>query len=336
MLRIPSPKLIEPGARALRTVLAGDGALDPAPASVIDAVTGDVFGQAVVATQLAPIGFDEVSRSIPDPVFRRQLVGAAVALGLTIHPPDPAVATRTRELAAALGVDEPLLGAFERSLEGHRLWMMADFARNSWFGEEVKQEVRADGIRAFADQLARMKGHGKDDEETVARFAELASYPEQSWGRAVSDFYARHQWPLPGQHGSVPMLTTHHDWVHVASGYEASPIGELQVSAFMSAQMPEDTALSILFFAWSIYESGMIKVPLSPGAVGTIGSDPANAHQVADALRRGEESGVDLLDLDHWAHARRPLVEIREEFNIGPKRLPGPDSAPATPTLVNA
>ena len=132
------------------------------------------------------------------------------------------------------------------------------------------------------------------------------------------------------------MLTTHHDWVHVASGYEASPIGELQVSAFMAAQMPEDTALSILFFAWSIYESGMIKVPLSPGAVGTIGSDPANGHQVADALRRGSESGVDLLDLDHWAHARRPLVEIREEFNIGPKRLPGPDSAPATPTLVNA
>jgi hypothetical protein len=336
MLRIPSPKLIEPGTRALRTVLAGTGALDPAPAGVIEAVSGDVFGQTVVAAELEPIGFDEVSRSIPDPVFRRQLVGAAVALGLTIHPSDPAVATRTRELAAALGVDEPMLGAFERSLEGHRFWMMADFARHSWFGDEVRQEVKANGIRAFADQLARMKGHGADDEEMVAQFAELASFPEESWGRAVSDFYARHHWPLPGQHGSVPMLTTHHDWVHVASGYEASPIGELQVSAFMAAQMPEDTALSILFFAWSIYESGMIKVPLSPGAVGTIGSDPANAHQVADALRRGSESGVDLLDLDHWAHARRPLVEIREEFNIGPKRLSGPDSAPATPTLVNA
>ncbi len=168
----------------------------------------------------------------------------------------------------------------------------------------------------------------------VARFAELAGYPEGTWGRAVSDFYSRHHWPLPGQKGSVPFLTTQHDWVHVASGYEATPIGEIQVSAFMCAQMPEDTALSILFFAWSIYESGMLKVPLSPGAVGTIGSDPVNAHQVADALRRGSESGVDLLDLDHWAHARRPLAEIRAEFNIGPKRVPGPDSAPVLPTLV--
>ncbi len=335
MLRIPSPKLIEPGVRALRTVLAGTGPIDPTPAGVIEAVTGDVFGRAVVASELAPIDFDEVSRSIPDPVFRRQLVGAAVALGLTVHPSDPAIAVRTRALAAALGVDEPLLGAFEQSLEGHRRWMMADFARNSWFGTEVRKEVKADGVLAFAEQLPRMKGHGPEDEEAIARFAELASYPEDSWGRAVSDFYARHHWPLPGQHGSVPMITTHHDWVHVASGYEASPIGELQVSAFMASQMPEDTALSILFFAWSIYENGMIKVPLSPGAVGTIASAPGNAHQIADALRRGRES-VDLLDLDHWAHARRPLVEIREEFNVGPKRLPGPDSAPATPTLVDA
>jgi hypothetical protein len=336
MLRIPSPKLIEPGARALRTVLAGTGPLDPTPGGVIEAVTGDVFGRPVVAAELAPIGFDEVSDAIPDPVFRRQLVGAAVALGLTVHPSQPAIATRTRELAAALGVDEPLLGAFQQSLEGHRRWMMADFVRHSWMRSEVKREVQDDGVLAFVEQFPRLKGHGPEDEETIARFAELASYPEASWGRAVSDFYARHHWPLPGRHGSVPMFTTHHDWVHVASGYEASPIGELQVSAFMAAQMPEDTALSILFFAWSIYENGMIKVPLSPGAVGTIASAPGNAHQVADALRRGSESGVDLLDLDHWAHARRPLVEIREEFNIGPTRLPGPDSAPATPTLVNA
>ncbi len=56
----------------------------------------------------------------------------------------------------------------------------------------------------------------------------------------------------------------------------------------------------------------------------------------ARALRRGSASGVDLLDLDHWAHARRPLVEIRDEFNIGPKRLPGPDPASAVPTLVDA
>jgi hypothetical protein len=334
VLRIPSPKLIEPGARALRTVLAGTGPLDPTPGRVIDAVTRDVFAHPVAAEELAPIDFDDVSRSIPDPAFRRQLVGAAVALALTVHPSDPAIAARTRELAEALDVDEPLLGALERSLEGHRAWMIADFVRHSWFGPEVRREVKAGGVLAFAEQFARLKGHGPEDEETMARFAALASYPEGSWGRAVSDFYARHHWPLPGAHGSVPMFTTQHDWVHVASGYEATPIGELQVSAFMAAQMPEDTALSILFFAWSIYENGMIKVPLSPGAVATIASDPENPRQVADALRRGSESGVDLLDMDHWAHARRPLVEIREEFRIGPKRLGGPDSAPATPTLV--
>jgi hypothetical protein len=336
VFRIPPPELVEPGTRALRTVLAGNGVVDPAPASVIAAISADVFGHPVDPSRLEPIRFDEVAQQIVDPAFRRQLIGAAIALGITIHPPDPAIATRTRELAAALDVDEPMLDAFERSLEGHRFWMLADYARHSWMTDEVKREVRAKGIRAFAEQFARMKGHAPDDPATVQRFAALADLPEGSWGRAVSDFYARHHWPLPGQSGSVPLLTTHHDWVHVAAAYEATPIGEIQVTAFMAAQMPDDTALSLLFFGWSVYESGMLKVPLSPGAVGTIGSDPVNAHQVADALRRGGESGVDLLDLDHWAHAHRPLAEIREEFNIGPKRVEGPDAAPAVPTLVDA
>src|SRR3954470_10364165 len=202
MLRIPSPKLIEPGARALRTVLAGTGPLDPTPAGVIDAVTRDVFARPVVADELEPIEFDDVSRSIPDPVFCRQLVGAAIALGLTIHPSDPKIAMRTRGLAVALGVDEPLLGAFQQSLEGHRAWMMADYVRHSWLRTEVRREVNEDGSLAFAAEFARVKGHGKEDEETIARFAELASYPEGSWGRAVSEFYARHHWPLPGEHGS--------------------------------------------------------------------------------------------------------------------------------------
>jgi len=335
VFRIPAPELIEPGARALRTAVAGDGSLDPGPAALIEAVTRDAFGHAVDIARLAPISFDEVAVGIPDPGFRRQLVGAAVALGMTIHPPDPSVATRIRDLAGALDIDEPMLDSFERSAQGHRFWMLADYARHSWATDEVKREVRERGVRAFVEQFARLKGHGSDDEATVARFAGLADFPPGSWGRAVSDFYARHHWPLPGEHGSVPMLTTHHDWVHVASGYDATPIGEIQVSAFMAAQMPDDTALSVLFFGWSIYETGMLVVPLTPGAVGTIGSDPDNPRQVADALRRGGESGVDLLDLDHWAHAHRPLVEVREEFNVGPKRLPGPDAAPAVPTRVD-
>jgi hypothetical protein len=336
VLRIPPSEVVEPGVRALRTVLAGDATLAPAPAGLIEAITRDVFGHPVDPSRLAPISLDETASAITDPAFRHQLVGAAIALGMSVHPPDRAVATRIRDLAAALEVDEPVLDAFERGAQGHRFWMLADYARHSWATDVVKQEVTEHGIRAFAAQFARLKGHGREDAETIARFAGLAELPPGSWGRAVFDFYARHQWPLPGQHGSVPLLTTHHDWVHVASGYDATPLGELQVTAFMAAQMPDDTALSVLFFGWSIYETGMLKVPLSPGAVGTISSDPGNPRQVADALRRGTESGVDLLDLDHWAYAHRPLVEVREEFHVGPKHLPGPDATPAVPTLVDA
>ncbi len=229
-----------------------------------------------------------------------------------------------------------MLKAFEHSAEGHRYWMMADLVRHSWASDELKRDVKQSGLLSVVEQIPRVNGHGPEDAAMIEQFAALAGYPEGSWGRAVADFYAHYHWPLPGQVGSVPYLTTHHDWVHVAAGYAANPIGELQVSAFMAAQMPDDTGLSVLFWAWSIYETSMLKIPVSPGAVGTMGSDPANPHQVADALRRGRESGVDLLDMDHFAHAERPLAEIREEFNIGPKRMSGPDSVPAVPTLVSA
>jgi len=101
-------------------VLAGNGAVDPAPASVIAAISADVFGHPVDPNRLEPIAFDEVAQQIGDPAFRRQLIGAAIALGTTIHPPDPTIATRTARARAALDVDEPMLDAFERSLEGHR------------------------------------------------------------------------------------------------------------------------------------------------------------------------------------------------------------------------
>jgi hypothetical protein len=38
--------------------------------------------------------------------------------------------------------------------------------------------------------------------------------------------------------------------------------------------------------------------------------------------------------MDHWAHAERPLVEVREQFGVGPKHLPGEDPAPTVPTEV--
>ncbi len=40
--------------------------------------------------------------------------------------------------------------------------------------------------------------------------------------------------------------------------------------------------------------------------------------------------------MDHWAHAERPLVEVREEFGVGPKHLPGPDPVPGVPTEIAA
>ena len=206
MMRIPTPDLIEPATRALRTVLSGTDPLYPVPAGVIEAISGDVFGHAVVAEKLEPISYEEVARDITDPGFRRQLIGAAIALGMTVHPSDPKIATRTRELAAALDVDEPMLNAFERSLQGHRFWMMADLARHSWASDEIKRDIKESGVLNVVEQIPRVSGHGPEDAAMIEKFAALTGYPEGSWGKAVADFYAHYHWPLPGtgRLGAVP------------------------------------------------------------------------------------------------------------------------------------
>jgi hypothetical protein len=213
--------------------------------------------------------------------------------------------------------------------------MLFDFARHSMFRTLLAREVGERGIVPIVRQIGALKGV-TEDEALVARFETLERYPAGSWGRALWDFYELERWPLPGARGAVPQATSEHDWVHVLSGYPPTPLGEIQVAAFMAANAPDDVAFSILFFAMGVYETGAVSIPLGPSHVGTLGSTPDGPAQMADALRRGAACTVDSLLMDHWAHAERPLVEVREELGVGPKHLPGEDPVPTVPTEIVA
>ena len=93
-------------------------------------------------------------------------------------------------------------------------------------------------------------------------------------------------------------------------------------------------AFSLLFLSLGVYETGAIRIPLGPSHVGTLADAPDGGPQMADAIRRGAACTVDSLFMDHWANAERPLAEVREEFGVGPKHLPGPDPVPSLPTEV--
>ena len=168
MFRIPPVDLVDPATPGPCEPCSRERAGSPmhAPAGVIEAITRDVFGHPVDAVALEPISFDEVARDVVDARFRRQLVGAAIALGLTIHPPDPAGRGRdarpgtpsTSRSRCSIRSSEPRRGTGTgcRGLCAPQL------------GDE-RSEARGPRARRPRVRRAvpRMKGHGSEDTETI-------------------------------------------------------------------------------------------------------------------------------------------------------------------------
>jgi len=335
MFHRPRPELTVTCLRGVRSGAAAPDGLTDVQSSMVAAMAGRVFAHPVDPAALELIDPAALAAAVSDPALRHQLVAAMLSLSLMAHPPDPDGPDRIATYARALDVDEGMLAATRRYVEGHRRWMLFDFARHSAFPILLKREAGERGVLPLVRQIGALKGVS-EDAGLVDRFRTLERYPAGSWGRALWDFYELEQWPLPGAKGAVPQATSEHDWVHVLSGYPPTALGEIQVTAFMAANAPEDVALSIMFLAMGVYETGAIDIPLGPSHVGTLASTPDGPAQLADALRRGAACSVDSLLMDHWANAERPLAEVREEFGVGPKHLPGEDPVPSVPTVVRA
>ena len=333
MFHVPPPELVEVCVRGVRTGAAGTAPLTDVQASAVGAMAAHVFHHPVDPAAVAPISPAELAGRVADPALRHQLVAGMLGLALVAHPPDPDGPDRIAGYADALGVDEPMLAATRDHVAGHRRWMLFDFARHSMFRELMSRERSERGLVPLVRQAGALKGLS-EDRDLADRFRRLAHHPDESWGRALWDFYEAQGWPLPGERGAAPQATSEHDWVHVLSGYPPTPLGEIQVTAFMAANARDEVAFSILFFALGIYETGAIHIPLGPSHEGTLSTVPDGGAQLADALRRGAACRADSLLMDHWAQAERPLAEVRAELDVGPKHLDGPDPAPAVPTEV--
>mgnify|MGYP003120911017 CR=1 FL=1 len=333
MFQIPPPELALTCVRAVRSGAAGPDGLTDLQAAVVGTVAGNLFSTPVDPFGLEAVTPAQVADEVTDPVLRHQVVVGMLGLSLMAHPPDPDGPARIGSYARALGVDEHMLAATRHYVEGHRRRVLFDVARHGMFRPLLRREVDERGLVPLVRQVGALEGW-TEDAALADRFRALEDHPAGSWGRVLWEFYDAHAWPLPGEKGAVPQVTSEHDWVHVLSGYPTTPLGEIQVNAFMAAGAPDDVAFSILFFAMGVYETGAISIPLGPSHVGTLAAEPDGGAQFADALRRGAACRVDSLSMDHWAHAERPLTEVREELGVGPKHLDGPDPTPSVPTEV--
>jgi hypothetical protein len=263
-----------------------------------------------------PITPAAVALALPQPAQRRELIELMVALEMVCRPIPLALQASVQRWAEALQVDGSSL-RLARDLVGHsQALATADFYRLCWIGDGERDDprlpalLRRFGLRAFALTV-------EPDAAVSARWRALGRCTEGSLGGAMARFYLERGFRLPGEVGGGNEALAHHDWVHVVAGYDTTPIGELEVTAFMAAASRSPGAMLGFLGAVSIYETGLLhSVVVGPDYAHTL-SAPGAPERVARAMARGARCRVDpLLAVDYFSLAAEPLAQIRADWGL--------------------
>ena len=317
-----------PDAAESRHIAGGVAAAAAPPAGLtqlqrvlIESVTESMTGFAVPVVAVTKPGPEAFARGLArrDLGFRSRMVQFMLLAELVLVPLPPEVAERVEAYAAELGVDDSLLRVARRYATGSLGLALIDFQRSGYMETwDPAHTAQLHTARAL-DEAWEMRC---DDPELAARWAALADCPDGSLGQGISRFYTARGFSFPGLPQSAPPLLAQHDWVHVLTDYGSTVECEIEVFGFIARANDDPRGFSLLAMVVSLFETGYL-----PSAAGLFAYDRGHLSEegmparLADAMRRGalcgaHSGGRDLLAVDWFAYADRPVAEVRQEFGI--------------------
>jgi hypothetical protein len=118
-----------------------------------------------------------------------------------------------------------------------------------------------------------------------------------------------------------------HDWVHVLCDYGSTVECEVEVFSYIARANDDPQAFSLQAMVLNLFETGYLigGAGLFHYDMGHLSrtSDQAKrmAARMADAMYRGSNCSMkeDLLKVDWFTLAERPLDDVRRQFNVIPK-----------------
>lgn len=332
--------------------------LDPSDAAEVDVIQGaittavtppngltDLQYELIRANTFSLTGIDRDPRSGP-PVspeelaeqlryrneqWRTRIVQAMLLFEMVLVPIPTEVVEKVNAYARELDVDDAFLAVTRRYAEGSLGLALIDFERSgyegTWTVEKTEFLHASRALQSAWEQAVT-------DADLAARWRALEHCPTGSMGRGVWQFYAARGFAFPGEPYSAPPYLAQHDWVHVLADYGSSPASEIEVFALISRAIEDPRGFSFLAMVIGLFETGYV-----PKAAGFFSADIGHlrhagmAERLADAMVRGKAiaercPGMSLMDLDWFAHADRPVEDVREDFGVPPKRA---DVEPISP-----
>lgn len=270
-------------------------------------------------------------------IFRRRIVQMMLIGELLMRPLSKDVSARVEQYALELGVCDDMFAVARRLADGSLGLALVDFQRSGYQGNWEFDDY-ADSLHTRR-RLTEAWDANPDDPELAERWAQLEHCHPNTLGRMVYEFYESRGFHWPGTKDSAPPLLAQHDWVHVLANYGSTVECEVEVFSFIARANDDPRAFSLQAMVLNLFETGY----LAAGAglfeydMGHLSRSTEHAERMAtrmaDAMYRGARCSCvgDLLKVDWFGYADRPVDDVRREFNIVPKSVDAYEAGSVSP-----
>jgi hypothetical protein len=211
--------------------------------------------------------------------------------------------------ATALGIAERYLDEIKEAAHGRLQEALADMTRCNL--ESITGRPWND---SDANQWLLPYTGASADPALVQRFETLGRLPAETFGYAFWAHFKENAYAFPGNPKALnAAFSVPHDSVHVVTGYNTKPRGELLASTFTAAMHPKyPMAGHVLpvIFSWHL------KMQINPVAGDAQGAlDPQEFWR---AWAAGAAVPVDTFaaDWDFWRYVEEPLASLRERWSL--------------------
>jgi len=258
-------------------------------------------------------------------IFRRRIVQMMLIGELLLRPLPPEVSERVEQYAAELGVCDDMFAVTRRLADGALGLARFDFERSGYQGSWDYDDY-ADSLHT-RQRLSEPWQENPDDPALAARWAALEHCRPNTLGRKVWEFYRARGFHWPGTPGSAPPLLAQHDWLHVVADYGSTVECEVEVFSFIARANDDPQAFSLQAMVLSLFETGYLASGAGLFEIDTGHLSRTSEHadrmatRLADAMYRGAVCAChgDLLKVDWFAYADRPIDDVRRELHVVPK-----------------
>lgn len=185
------------------------------------------------------------------------------------------------------------------------------FGRTKENIDKVSLKAKMNSIKAELRLFLGFQSHNHINESLLKKIKALERLAIGTLGRGYIEYLEHNKFPYPGDDNSAAEFIIPHDLTHVLTGYDTTPIEEVQVLFFTAGYQQQDPMSKILFAMFLFH----CNIPVGLIADSFYGS--FKPELALKAYRLGLNMNIDLENKwDYWSVMSENVDSLRKKYNI--------------------